>query len=155
MSSSVEKRLESMGLTLPSPAAPAANYVPYVIDNDYLFVSGQLPMGPDGLVYKGKLGEKYDISEGQEAARLCCINILAQVNAALGGFDRLNRLIKLGGFVNAVAEFVDHPLVINGASDLMADILKDRGQHSRFAVGCNGLPFGAAVEIDAIFSIDS
>ncbi len=154
MTNSVENRLASLGLTLPTPAAPAANYVPFVIDDGYLFVSGQLPMGPDGLAFKGKLGETFNIPDGQEAARLCGLNILAQAKAALGDFDRLKQLVKLGGFVNATPDFVDHPVVINGASDLMAAVLEERGQHARFAVGCSGLPFGAAVEVDALFSIE-
>ena len=150
--SDINARLQQLGIELPEAAAPAANYIPNLISGNQLFISGQLPMQDGRLKITGQLGE-LSIDEGKEAARLCGINILAQVKQALGGFDRVVQLIKLGGFVNAPASFVDHPQVINGASDLMVDVLGDAGRHTRFAVGAAGLPFNAAVEIDALFEI--
>jgi len=153
MAETVEQRLAALNLQLPSPAAPAANYVPYLIDGSRLYVSGQLPMGPDGLAFAGRVGAELDLDQAQQAARLCALNILAQAKAALGAFERIEQCLKLGGFVNALAGFTDHPKVVNGASDLMVAALGDRGRHTRFAVGANGLPLGAAVEVDALFAI--
>lgn len=146
-------KLASMGVSLPDAPAPAANYVPYVVHGDLVYVSGQLPMGPDGLV-KGKLGENFSIEEGAEAARLCAIALLAQVKAACGGdIDRLVRVVKLGGFVNSTPDFGDQPKVINGASDFIAEALGEAGHHARAAVSAASLPFGVAVEIEGIFVI--
>ncbi len=150
MAGNTETKLETLGISLPSPAAPAANYVPYVISGNLLIISGQVPLGPDGLEYQGKLGEDYDVAIGQAAARLCAVNILAQAKAALGELDRITQMVKITGFVNATPEFGDHPAVINGASDLLVDVLGDRGKHARAAVGMSSLPFGVAVEVDAI-----
>lgn len=151
----IDKRLQDLGIELPDAAAPAANYVPTLISDNQLFISGQLPMQDGALKITGQLGEELSIEDGKQAARLCGINILAQIKQALGGFDRLEQLIKLGGFVNAPASFGDHPQVINGASDLMVEVLGDAGRHTRFAVGAAGLPFNAAVEIDALVAIKS
>ena len=149
----IENRLAELGITLPEAAAPAANYVPTLIIFNQLIISGQLPMQDGALKITGQLGNDLSIEEGVEAARLCAINILAQIKRALDGFDRFERLLKLGGFVNAPASFADHPQVINGASDLMVSVLGDAGRHTRFAVGAAGLPFNAAVEIDALVEI--
>lgn len=153
MAETIEKRLAEMGLVLPDAPAPAANYVPYVLDGTTLYVSGQIPIGPDGLV-KGRLGEDMDVAAGQAAARLCALNLLAQVKAACGGdLGRLERVIRLGGFVNSAPDFTDQPFVINGASDLFAELLGEAGRHARAAVGSVSLPLGVAVEIDGIFRI--
>ncbi len=151
--SDIESRLAELGIALPQAAAPAANYVPTIISGNQLIISGQLPMQDGALKITGQLGTDLSIEEGVEAARLCAINILAQIKRALDGFDRFERLLKLGGFVNAPASFTDHPQVINGASDLMVSVLADAGRHTRFAVGAAGLPFNAAVEIDALVLI--
>ena len=152
--SKIEARLNELGITLPTPAAPVANYLPYTISGNMIFVSGQVTIGPDGLEYQGKIGADLTVEDGIKAARLCAINILAQVKAALDGdLERISQCLKLGGFVNAVPDFTDHPAVINGASDLMVEVLGDRGRHARFAVGAGGLPLNVAVEVDAIFEI--
>lgn len=149
----VERRLAEMGITLPAPVAPVANYVPYVISGPLLFIAGQISVGPSGVV-KGKLGASMTLEEGAAAARLCAINILTQINAALAGdFDRVKRVVKLAGFVNCTPEFDDQPKVINGASDLMVSVFGDAGKHARAAVGAPALPLGAAVEVDAIVEI--
>ena len=154
MMESIESRLAALGITLPKPAAPAANYVPFVISGTLLIISGQLPMGPEGLAYKGKVGRELDVAAGQLAARLCAINILAQAKAALqGDLSRLRRCLRLGGFVNATEWFTDHPQVINGASDLIAEVMGEAGRHARAATGAGSLPFNAAVEVDAMFEI--
>jgi len=150
----IQERLQSLGVTLPTPAAPVANYVPFVISGKTLYVSGQLPVGLDGQMVKGQLGRDATLEQGQQAARLCAINILAQANAALGGdLSRIARCVKLGGFVASTSDFFDHPKVINSASDLIVGALGDAGRHARFAVGVAALPFGAAVEVDAIFEL--
>jgi enamine deaminase RidA (YjgF/YER057c/UK114 family) len=153
MSGQTERRLAELGITLPSPTAPAANYVPVVRTGNQLFISGQLPMGPDGLTCKGKVGADVSIEEANAAARLCAINILAQAKAHLGDLDKLVRIVKLVGFVNSVPDFGDQPKVINGASDLLVEALGDRGRHARSAVSAGALPFGAAVEVEAIIEI--
>lgn len=153
MTQTIEERLSELGIELPAPRPPAANYIPYALDGGQLYVSGQLPFGPDGLAYTGKLGATVAVEIGQQAARLCALNILAQAEAALGSLDRIQRCLRLGGFVNATPEFSEHPAVINGASDMMVSILGDAGCHTRFAVGCASLPLDAAVEIDALFAV--
>ena len=151
--STIDARLGELGITLPTPAAPAANYVPFVRTGNLLFVSGQLPMGPNGLAHVGRLGDGVDIDTGRAAARLCAINLIAQVKAAIGDLEKLVRVVKLTGFVNSAADFGDQPKVVNGASDLMVEVFGERGRHSRSAVGAAGLPFGAAVEVEGIFEI--
>lgn len=148
---SVTEKLSALGITLPDSPAPAANYVPYVISGQTIYISGQLPMGPTGLV-TGKLGAGLDIEAGATAARFCAIALLAQAQAAAGDLDRV-RLVKLTGFVNSAPDFVDQPKVINGASDLMVDVLGDAGRHARSAVSAAALPFDVAVEIEAIFEM--
>ncbi|MFC6199634.1 RidA family protein [Ponticaulis profundi] len=150
--STPEEKLAELSITLPEPAKAVANYVPFVISGNQLFVSGQVSLGPDGLV-KGRLGETMSLEEGQAAARLCGINLLAQCKAALGDLSRIKRVVKLGGFVAAAPEFVEIPQVINGCSDLMVDVLGDAGRHARSAVSCPVLPMGVAVEVDGVFEI--
>ncbi len=151
--SSIEARLADLGITLPEAAPPAANYVPFLMVGDELHISGQLPMGPDGLAHMGTVGDGLSVAEGAEAARLCALNILAQAKAALGTLDRIARCIRLAGFVNAAPGFEQHPAVVNGASDLIADVLGEKGRHTRIAVGCASLPFNAAVEVEALFLV--
>lgn len=150
----IENRLKEQGIELPDAAPAVANYVPFVQSGNLLFVSGQISMGPDGLV-TGRLGETMDLAQGQAAARLCGINLLAQCKAALGELERITRVVKLGGFVNAAPDFTDIPLVINGCSDLMADTLGEAGRHARSAVACPTLPLGVAVEIDGVFEVSA
>ena len=149
---SPENRLTELGITLPEPMAPVANYVPFVISGSQLFVSGQVSAGPDGRVL-GRLGETMSVEEGQAAARLCGINLITQCKAALGDLSRLKRVVKLGGFVNAHPDFTAIPQVINGCSDLMVDVFGEAGRHARFAVASPVLPLGVAVEVDGIFEI--
>lgn len=153
MTSQTESRLEALGIKLPAAAAPAANYVPAVESQGYLYISGQIPMGPNGVEYVGKLGQELDIAAGQAAARLCAINILAQAKAALGDLDRIARVVKLVGFVNSDPAFGDQPKVVNGASDFMVEVLGDKGRHARSAVGVAALPFNVGVEVEAILEI--
>ena len=153
MTSAIENRLASLGVTLPDAPAPAANYVPFVQSGDLVFVSGQISNGPDGLI-TGKLGDGMDVAAGAAAAKACAISLLAQLKAACGGdIDRLVRVVKLTGFVNSTPDFTDQPKVINGASDFLVDALGDMGRHSRSAVSAASLPLGVAVEIEAIFQI--
>ena len=151
MSGKIESRIKALGLTLPEPPKPVASYVPFVNVDNTIFISGQVPMGPDGLEYIGKLGADMDMETGQAAARLCGLNIIAQLKAAADGdLDRVKQIVRLGGFVNCTDDFKGQPLVINGASDLMQELFGERGRHARAALGVNALPGGTAVEIDAI-----
>jgi enamine deaminase RidA (YjgF/YER057c/UK114 family) len=154
MAGEIEARLKALDLALPEVAAPVANYVPFLHLNGQLFISGQLPMKDGKVAVAGKLGAGLDVARGQDAARLCAINILAQAKAALRDLDRIVQLMRLNGFVNSSPDFADHPKVINGASDLLVEILGNKGHHTRIAIGCTSLPLNAAVEIDAIFAID-
>lgn len=151
--SAIEARLAELGLALPAAPAPVANYVPHAITGELLFISGQISKAADGTVLAGRLGERLSVADGQQAARLCALNILAQAKAALGSLERIGQVVRLNGFVHATADFNDHPMVINGASDLMVAVLGDKGRHTRVAVGVAGLPGGCAVEIDAIIRI--
>ncbi|MEO1306306.1 MAG: RidA family protein [Pseudomonadota bacterium] len=150
--STPENRLDELGITLPKPLAAVANYVPFVISGSHLYISGQVSAGPDGLI-KGRLGENMSLEDGQAAARLCGINLIAQCKAALGELTRLTRVVKLGGFVNAHPDFEAIPQVINGCSDLMVDVFGEAGRHARSAVSSPVLPLGVAVEIDGVFEI--
>lgn len=152
MSNTIAARLEELGLRLPDAPAPAANYVPFVQTGNQVYVSGQLPSGPDGLV-TGKLGADLDIDTGAEAAKYCALALLAQARKAADGDLSRVRLVKLVGFVNSTADFADQPKVINGASDLMVAVLGDNGKHARSAVSAASLPFGVAVEIEGIFEL--
>jgi len=151
MTQTIEARLTELGITLPKAAAPLANYVPFVQTGNQLFVSGQLPMDANGLAYKGKLGDTVSQNDGQAAAKLCAINLLAQAKTALGDLDKVVRLVKIVGFVNSTPDFDQQPVVINGASDFFVEVMGDKGRHARSAVSAASLPFGAAVEIEAIF----
>lgn len=149
----IESKLAELGVTLPDAPAPAANYVPYVVAGDIVYVSGQISANADGMI-KGKLGADMEAEAGAEAAKTCAISLLAQLKAACGGdIDRLARVVKLTGFVNSTADFGDQPKVINGASDFLVAALGDKGRHARSAVSAASLPFGVAVEIEAIFQI--
>ena len=150
---SVLDRLKAAGVTLPEARPPVANYVPWVITGNLLFISGQVSVTPDGLI-KGRLGEDMTVEQGQHAARACAINLIAQMQAALGDLERVTRVVKLGGFVNAAGGFTDIPKVVNGCSDLMVAVFGDKGRHARAAVSVPALPRGVAVEIDAIFEIE-
>lgn len=153
MASKIDEKLTSIGLTLPELAAPVANYVPFTISGNTLYISGQLPGSGPSLV-KGTLGKDMTVEQGRDAARLCAVAILAQAKAALkGDLDRVARCLRLGGFVASTPEFTDHPKVVNGASDLIVEVFGDTGRHARAAVGVAALPLGAAVEVDAIFEI--
>lgn len=148
-----ESRLSELGLTLPAAPAPAANYVPWVRTGNLVHVSGQISQNTDGLIC-GRLGEDMDVAAGAEAARACALSLLAQVRAACDGdLERLVRVVKLTGFVNSTPGFTDQPKVINGASDLLVDVLGDAGRHARSAVSAASLPLGVAVEIEGIFEV--
>ena len=148
----VHARLAELGIILPQVAPPAANYIPWVISGHQIFISGQLPFLNGVKAHIGRLGDTIGVEDGKKAAYDCALNIVAQVNAALDGrLGQVTRCVRLGGFVNATADFTDHPAVVNGASDLIASIFGDAGRHTRFAVGVASLPFGVAVEIDAVF----
>ncbi|MBL4805416.1 MAG: RidA family protein [Alphaproteobacteria bacterium] len=148
------EKLQALGLELPQAAAPAANYVPYVVSGKHLFVAGQIPFLNGQSMHLGRLGEDLNVDDGVEAARACALNILAQANAAVvGEWTQIKKLVKLGGFVNCTPDFTDHPKVVNGASDLFVEVMGAKGKHARFAVGAPSLPLGVAVEIDAIFEL--
>ena len=149
---SIETKLAELGIVLPEPAAPVAAYVPVVVHNGLAHVSGQLPF-IDGKLVTGRLGEDVSLEQGTAAARACGLMILAQVKAALGSLDRVERVVKLGGFVNSTGDFIDQPKIVNGASELMAEVFGDAGKHARAAVGVPALPLGAAVEVDAILAV--
>ena len=154
MSSSPDQRLAELGITLPAPATPVANYVGVVRTGNLLVVSGQLCFGPDGkLAATGKLGAGVAVDDAKAAARLCGINILAQVKAAVGSLDKVVRVVRLGGFIAGTADFTQHAAVMNGASDLMVEVFGDKGRHARTTVGVASLPLDAAVEVEGLFEI--
>ena len=153
MSETIEQRLAQLGIAIPEAAAPAANYAPWAITGNLLMTSGQLPLMEGGLVATGHLGADIDVPAGQEGAKACAINILAQAKAALGDLERINRLVKITVFVSSSPDFTEQHLVANGASDFLAEALGDKGVHARSAVGVAALPLNAAVEIEAIFEI--
>lgn len=151
-----EARLTKMGISLPVPATPVANYVSFVRTGNLLVISGQICFGADGKMadaHKGKLGGGVSIEDGQAAARLCAINLLAQCKAALGDLDRIVRCVRLGGFINAMPDFATLPVVMNGASDLMVAVLGDKGRHARSTVGVAELPMDASVEVEGLFEV--
>ncbi|WP_316189699.1 RidA family protein [Bradyrhizobium sp. SZCCHNS1054] len=154
MAGTVEQNLAAQDITLPQPAAPVANYVPFVRSGNLLFVSGQVCFGADGkLIAKGKLGAGVSVEDGAAAARGCAINLLAQVKAAVGDLEKVVRVVRLGGFVNSAPDFLDGPKVLNGASDLMVAVFGDKGRHARTTVGVAALPADAAVEVEGVFEI--
>lgn len=155
MAGNVEKRLEELGIKLPAPTTPVANYVPFVRTGNFLAMSGQICFDGEGkLVAKGKLGGNVSLEDGQKAARACAINLLAQVKAAIGDLDKVTRVIRLGGFINCTPDFFDGPKVMNGASDLMVEAFADKGRHARTTVGVAALPADAAVEVEGYFEVD-
>jgi enamine deaminase RidA (YjgF/YER057c/UK114 family) len=154
MAGKIDKRLKDLGIELPAATTPVANYVPFVVSGNLLFIAGQLPLVNGELRHVGKLGAGVSIEDGQKAARLCALNLLAQAKAACGGdLDRIRRCVKVTGYVNCTPEFIDIPPVINGASDLFVEVLGDAGRHARVAIGAGSLPRGVATEVDAIFEI--
>ena len=154
MPGTVEKKLADLGITLASPAAPVANYVGFVRTGNLLIVSGQLCFDGEGkLVAVGKLGGAVSVEDGQRAARACAVNLLAQIKVALGDLDKVQRVVRLGGFINAQPDFLETPKVMNGASDLMVTAFGDRGRHARTTIGVAVLPMDAAVEVEGIFEV--
>jgi enamine deaminase RidA (YjgF/YER057c/UK114 family) len=150
--SKIDERLKELGIELPNPPAPVASYVPYVQSGNQVLISGQISIAADGGI-KGKLGD-ISLEEGQAAARICALNLLAQLKSACGGdLDRVVRVVKLGGFVNVKPDFAAIPAVINGCSDVMVEVFGDKGKHARSAVGVANLPLDFAVEVDGIFEI--
>lgn len=154
MSGNIEARLKELGIELPTPPAPVASYVPYVVSGDLVYVSGQVTMDNGALKYVGKVGSDLSLEDAQAAARLCAVNVIAQVKAACNGnLDLVTRCVKVGVFVNAVPDFTQHPEVANGASDLFVKVFGDIGRHARAAVGAGSLPRGVACEVEAVFEI--
>ena len=150
----IEERLQELGLTLPAQLPPLANYVPYVTVGPLLFISGQIPSWNGKVNYIGKIGRDFSIEDGQKAAHLCALNILAHVKRACEeDWTQVIRCVRLGGFIHSTDDFKDQPQVMNGASDLMVAIFGERGHHARAAIGVNALPLGVAVEIEAIFEV--
>ncbi len=153
MDNLIEDRLAALGISLEMPPGAVAEYVPVTMDGPLLFVSGQIPLRDGSVVYQGRLGDTVSLEAGIEAARLCAINVLCQVNAFLGDLNRVERCLRLGGFVSAAPEFHDHALVMNGASRLMVEVFGETGRHVRAAVGCSSLPLNSAVEVEALFRV--
>ena len=154
MTNVVEQRLTELGISLPEPIAPVANYVPYVVSGNLIFVSGQVPLADGKVQMTGLVGAGLTVEQGQEAARLCAVNLIAQAKAACGGdLARISRVVKLTGFVACPADFTDHPNVVNGASDIMVEVFGEVGKHARAAVGMSSLPLGVPVEVEAIFEM--
>src|SRR3954464_10652397 len=152
MASSIEQKLAGLGITLPPPGAPGGNYVPFVVVGNLAFMAGQGAREAGKMKYVGKVGRELSAEEGQQAARLCAVNLLSQLKAACGGdLDRVERCVRLSGFVNSTPDFLEHPKVVNGASDLMVAVLGERGRHARTALGVTALPLDSAVEVEAIF----
>ena len=150
---SIEKRLAELGIDLPQPAAPVASYLPAVERDGLIHISGQISFAEDGSLIKGRLGENLDVDAGIAAARRCGVMLLAQMKAALGSLDRVEKVVKLGVFVNSAPSFTDQPKVANGASELMQDVFGEAGRHARAAVGAPALPMGVAVEVDAVVAV--
>ena len=153
MAGRIEQRLAELGITLPTPAAPIANYVPYTIAGSLLVVSGQIPLRDGAVAYVGKVSADVSLDDGREAARLCFINLMAQVKAATGDLDRVKRVLRLGGFIAAPASFTQHAAVMNGASDLAVEVFGDAGRHARSTIGVPSLPADAAVEVEGMFEL--
>jgi len=150
------QRIAELGLLIPNAPKPLGNFAPYLVDAGYLYISGQISIGMDGSVIRGTLGQNLSVEDGVNAARCCGIGILARATAAVGDLNKIAKLVKLGAFVNATSDFREHPKVVNGASDLMASVFgSEIGDHVRFAVGSSSLPSGAAVEIEAVFRLNS
>jgi enamine deaminase RidA (YjgF/YER057c/UK114 family) len=151
MAGQFETRLGELGIVLPQSPPPAANYVPFVTVGNLVFLAGQIPVRDGVVVYKGRLGDNVSVEDGYQAARLCAINLIAQIKAAAGGdLGRVSRIVRVGGFVACTADFTDQPKVVNGASDLLVAVFGEAGRHARTAVGAPSLPLGIPVEVDAI-----
>ena len=148
----IEEKIKELGIELPSPPTPAGSYIPVVKTGNLLFISGQIPMENGKVVFSGKVSDN-NLDVAQKSARMCAINILAQIKREVGNLDKVSRIVRLSGFVNSSPEFTQHPKVINAASDLIFEIFGDKGKHSRIAVGVASLPLGAMTEIDAIIEI--
>jgi enamine deaminase RidA (YjgF/YER057c/UK114 family) len=153
MAGRIEQRLAALGISLPTPAVPIANYVPFTISGSLLVVSGQIPLKDGAVAYVGKVGAEVGIEDAKLAARLCFVNVLAQVKAATGDLDRVTRVLRLGGFIAAPAGFTQHAAVMNGASDLAVEVFGDAGRHARSTIGVPSLPADAAVEVEGMFEI--
>jgi len=154
MAGQIEARLNELGIKLPEAASPAANYIPFVVTGKLVFISGQITLQDGKILHQGRIGDDLTVDDGYQAARLCGLNLLAQLKVAAGGdLDNVARVVKLGGFVNSVPTFTDQPEVINGASDLMVEVFGDSGKHARFAVSAGALPRNVAVEVDGIFEL--
>lgn len=154
MSGRIDARLAELGIALPEATVPVANYLPFVVSGNLVFVSGQVGMEAGRPKFVGRLGQDLTADQGYQAARLCGLNLITQVKAACDGdLDRVKRVVRLGGFVNCTADFTEQPRVVNGASDLMVEVFGDAGRHARAAVGSTSLPLGVAVEVDGIFEI--
>lgn len=150
----VESRLQALNIVLPTPPAPVASYVPYVVSGKNVYISGQVTLASDGLKYVGTVGKELSIEDGKAAARLCALNVIAQARAACGGdLERVKRIVKVTVFVNAVPGFTQHPEIANGASDLFVEVFGDAGRHARAAVGAGSLPRNVATEVEAILEI--
>lgn len=155
MSNNIENRLKELGIELPDAPNPVANYQPYVVTGNLVFISGQVTIWNGEIKYQGKIGRDFSVEQGYEAARMCGLNLIAQVRAACGGdLDRVKQVVRLGAFVNCIEDFTQQPNVVNGASDLMAEVFKEFGRCTRTNVGVPSLPLGFAVEIDGIFEIE-
>ena len=153
MSSRIDARLTDLGITLPNPNKPVANFVPCVQTGNLLFVSGQVTAWNGEYKYVGKVGREVSLEDAQKAARICALNVVAHARSHLGDLDRVTRLVMVQGFVNAIPEFTEHPKVINGASDVLVEIFGDAGRHARFALGAGSLPFNVAVEVAAVLEV--
>ena len=155
MAGQIEARLKELGIELPEAASPAANYIPFVVTGKLVFISGQITLLNGKIIHQGRIGDDLTVDDGYQAARLCGLNLLAQLKVAAGGdLDNVSRVVKLGGFVNSVPTFTDQPEVINGASDLMVEVFGDSGKHARFAVSTGALPRNVSVEIDGVFELN-
>lgn len=154
MSGTIEARLAELGVTLPVPVAPQANYVPVVRTGNLLFIAGQIPIGPNGIEYVGKVGAEFSVEDGAACARLCAINILAQTKSAIGDLDKVVRVVKLTGMINSTPEFIQQSQVVNGCSDFIVDVFGDKGRHARTSVSVASLPFGVAVEVEAVIEVE-
>ena len=148
------QKLKDLNIELPNAPDPVGAYVAYKIVGNLIFISGQLPIGTDGKIVKGKIGKDLTLEDGQKASKLCVLNILAQLNKALkGDLSKVKNCVKITGYVNSTDDFIDQPKVINPASEILSSVFGDKGKHARAAISTNSLPLGAVVEIDAIFEI--
>lgn len=155
MAGSIDAKLKELDIEVPEPAAPVANYVPFVAVGKLVFISGQVPLVDGKPQYIGKVGTTFSVEEGQQAARICAINLIAQMRAAAGGdLDKVKRVVRLGGFVNSTPDFTQQPSVVNGASDVMVEVFGDKGKHCRTAVSAGALPLDVAVEVDAVIELE-